>query len=93
MRRIPKLGDLLLWGGLERETYSALRPAIWEENRVMLLNVSVIAAAIFAILAAASPFLNGAVNSNTTLYIVSAAVMLVLYLLARTLGEKYPVSV
>ncbi len=89
MLRLSELRNLLLWGGLERETFQALRPAISEENHVTLTVGTAISAAFFALLAAVSPFLSGAVNGNTLLYIGSAAAMLALYFLVRFLGEGH----
>lgn len=90
MDSITKLRKLLLYAGLEKEEYDKLRPRIREENGALLKIFSLLSAVIFLLLLIASLITTGFATVNSSTYLVSGTVMLIILFFVKYLIPKNP---
>ena len=89
-RHVNRAKDLLLYAGAGKETYNLLRPAIQEENRVLLRVFSRIGCIFFFLLYLVSVLYGGFASANGTAYFTCGIAMLSLMLCGRFLLRKRP---
>lgn len=90
MVNIRELWNLLLYAGVEKDEYEGLLPGIHEENRMLLNRFSLLAAAMFFALAAASVLSGGFATVNLATYLFCGVEMLVVLLCSRFVLPKHP---
>ena len=90
MNTVYKLKKLFLYGGLEKEEYLRLLPQIHEENRRLLRVFSMIAAVMFLLLLIVSVNSGGFASVNSTTYLFSGLVMLIILICKRFFVPKHP---
>ena len=90
MNTIHKLRKLFLYAGLEKEEYYQLIPHIREENRMLLKVFSRIAVGMFFLLLIVSVNSGGFAAVNSTTYLISGLVMLVILFCIRFIVPKHP---
>jgi len=93
MNFFPKLLNLFLYAGVEKEEYLALSSRIHEENRGLLSVFSLVAGCILFLLTIVSAFSNGFTTVNSSTYLISGFVMLVIMFCVNHLVPKYPALV
>lgn len=89
----PKLLNLFLYAGVEKEEYYALSSRIHKENRGLLRVFSMVAGYMFFLLAIISMFSNGFVTVNSSTYLFCGFVMLAIMFCVNHLLPKYPALV
>ncbi len=90
MKYLHKLQKLFLYAGVEKDEYEALTPRIHEENKVLLNVFSQIAAWMLFLLFFVSIFSNGFATVNSTTYLASGIVMVLIMLCVRFVVPKHP---
>ncbi len=93
MNIFPRLLNLFLYAGVEKEEYLELSSRIHEENRRLLGVFSRIAGIMFFLLAAASVISNGFATVNNSTYLVCGLVMVAIMLCVSYLVPKHPAMV
>ena len=81
---------LFLYAGIEEEEYHQLRPHIHEENLVLLRVFSQLAGVMFFLLFIVSMLSQGFATVNSTTYLVSGFVMLVILFCVQKIVPKNP---
>lgn len=90
MITMKKIKNLFLYAGIEREEYNALLPEIREQNRQLLRLFSQLGAVMFLLLYIASMITQGFATVNSTTYMVSGIVMILIFLGVNYLVPKRP---
>ena len=90
MNYIQNLKKLFLYAGVEKAEYDALRPRIYEENRILLKVFSQLAAVMFFVLYVASILTGGFAAANSATYLFCAAEMTVILLSTHLILPKHP---
>lgn len=90
MDTIHKLQKLFLYAGLEKEGYKQLLPHIREENQRLLRVFSMIAAVMFFLLLIVSVNSGGFASVNSTTYLISGLLMLVILFCVRFIAPEHP---
>ena len=93
MSFFPKLLDLFLYGGVEKEEFNTLFARMRKENLVLLGVFSQLAGIMFFLLFIASILSQGFTTVNNTTYLISGFVMLAIMLCVRFIVPKHPALV
>ena len=94
METIHELKKLFLYAGVEQEEYDELLPSIRKENTALLGVFSRIAAVIYFLLFVASFFSSsGIVSANTSTYLLSCVVTIIILVCVRYVLPKHPALV
>ncbi len=93
MSFFPKLLDLFLYGGVEKEEFNTLFARMRKENLVLLRVFSQLAGIMFFLLFIASMLSQGFTTVNITTYLISGFVMLAIMLCVRFIVPKHPALV
>lgn len=86
---LQKLKQILLYGGVSRETYRAIRPRINEQNLITLRRGSLLGILIGLFLCVCAESVP-VVRPNLRLYLGMTLLLLTYYLLSRLVLELYP---
>ena len=90
MSFFPKLRDLFLYGGVEKEEFNALFARMRKENLVLLRVFSLLAGIMFFLLFIASMLSQGFTTVNNSTYLISGCVMVAIMLCVRFIVPKHP---
>ena len=93
MSNTKKFLKLFLYAGLEKEEYHQLLPDIREENRQLLYVFSQIGAIMFLLLFIASMLSHGFATTNSTTYLISGVLMIVILFSTVLYLPKYPMLI
>ena len=93
MSFFPKLLDLFLYGGVEKEEFNTLFARMRKENLVLLRVFSLLAGIMFFLLFIASMLSQGFTTVNNMSYLISGFVMLAIMLCVRFIVPKHPALV
>lgn len=93
MSNMKKFLKLFLYAGLEKEEYHQLLPDIREENRQLLYVFSQIGAIMFLLLFIASMLSHGFATTNSTTYLISGVLMIVILFSTVLYLPKYPMLI
>ena len=90
MNYLDKLNKLFFYAGLGKEDYETLTPRIHQENKVLLNVFSQIAAWMLFLLFFVSVFSNGFATINSSTYLISGIVMVLIMVWVRLVLPKHP---
>ena len=84
---------LFLYAGLEKEDFEQLLPRIRDENRVLLKVFSQLAGVMFFLLYIVSMITMGFATVNSTTYLISGFIMLIILFCVQYVVPKKPALV
>ncbi len=90
MRYLQEFRSLFIHAGVSSEEYNELRPSMRRENRKLLVVFSLIGAVMFFILFITSLLSKGFASINSTTYLLSGILMLVIWACVYCFSAKMP---
>ena len=87
---LEKWKQALLYGGLDRDTFEALQPEIWRENRRGLKHYSLLATVVFAALTDTNFFISDVTAVNQISYSIMTVVNALVFLGVCFITPRHP---